>query len=52
MLMFKCHHCGSISNEPEIVRTKKNIYAECRWCGQVIRSITENEMLMIKEEGK
>lgn len=49
MLMFKCPHCGSISNEPNVVKTSKCNYAECKWCGQVIKKLNHNDTMILKE---
>lgn len=49
MLMFKCPHCGAISDEPTIVETTKGNYAECNWCGLTIKPISYNDTMIIKE---
>jgi len=52
MLMFKCKHCCAVSDEPRIVETSKGNYAECKWCGLIIKKINHNDTMIIKGNGR
>lgn len=55
-IMFTCPHCGAKSNDPQLGRNgRKKIYAECRWCGQIIEYIdvfTAKTVLEGRKNGK
>jgi len=48
MLMLECPHCGAKSDEPTIIETKKHNYAECNWCGLIIKELNHNDTMIIK----
>ena len=48
MLMFKCQHCGAVSDEPTIIETKNGNYAECKWFGFFTKKINYNDTMILK----
>lgn len=51
MLMLTCKHCGAKTNNPTVIKTNfSTAYrAECRYCGQVMQELSDNEIELIKE---